>query len=259
MMRAAPSSARAGHSLLEMMIATALGLVLVVAAASAYRAQRAASAHSTDLERMEEAGMNALRLVGDDLQMAGFVSAEAPQALSSAPLLGCTGGRPVGTVGKTTCETLGNRSDGIEIRYVGDDVSTWLSASGEITDCLGQASASPIVNRYYAKTSTSTREPELYCQGSGHVTPQPLVEGVEKLRLRYWLPGAALAVEASALRPDQWGAVVAVDLCVLVRGEVSGERPRYIDCEGASVTATDARSRRTFWRHVALRNVRYAR
>lgn len=254
-------SAGAGHTLLELVIAVALGVVVTIGAVVAYRAQRMSFGLAADAARMHEAGMNALILVGEQIQMAGFVPADSPPGTSAAPLFGCSGGRPVGPDDNLVCEALAGGSDGVAVRYVGDGLSTWLSAAGQVTDCLGQAVGAPdgagaaLVNRYHAKASGSTREPELYCEGSGKVgTAQPLVEGVERLRLRYWLDGAPRAFEASALARGQWSLVRAVDLCVQVRGAAFARRVSYVDCDGAPGVAADGRARQTFWRHLVLRN-----
>ncbi|WP_322049123.1 PilW family protein [Paraburkholderia sp. J67] len=251
--------AGAGHTLLEFTIAVALGLVVIAGAVTAYRSQRQAFAYAIDASRIHEAGVNALTLIGEQIQMAGFIAADDPSTLSGPPIFGCTAGRPTGTVASLTCEALSNRSDGVAVRYRGDADSTWLATNGQVTDCLGQAvGASPaeVLNRFHAKASSSTGEPELYCEGTGKLgTAQPLVEGVERLRLRYWTVGAAQAVDATVLSRERWEAVVAVDLCVLVRGASFGRRVRYVDCDGASQTASDGRVRQAFWRHVVLRNV----
>ncbi|WP_322016184.1 PilW family protein [Paraburkholderia sp. J12] len=251
-----------GHTLLELTIAVALGLAVTAGAIAAYRSQRQAFVLASDNARVHEAGMNALMLVGEQIQMAGFVPADSAQGLAASAVFGCAGGRPTGADDSLTCEALSGRSDGIAIRYIGDSVSTWPSSNGQVTDCLGQAVGAAgvvVVNRYHAKTSGSTGEPELYCEGSGKVgTAQPLVEGVEKLRLRYWLAGASQPVDASLLARDQWTAVVAVDLCVQVRGAVLARRVSYVDCDGAAVSATDGRARQIFWRHIALRNAQEA-
>ncbi|WP_043201549.1 PilW family protein [Paraburkholderia acidipaludis] len=247
-----------GHTLLELTIAVALGLVVAAGAITAYRSQHQAFVEATDAARIHEAGMNAVLLIGEQIQMAGFTPADSPQGLAVSGIFGCTAGRPAGADASPTCETLSSRSDGIAIRYVGDTVSTSRSSSGDVTDCLGQAAGAEgalVVNRYHAKPSSSTGEPELYCEGSGKVgTAQPLVEGVEKLRLRYWLAGASQPVDASSLARDQWLQVIAVDLCVQVRGSPSTRRVSYVDCNGATIVAADGRARQIFWRHIALRN-----
>jgi type IV pilus assembly protein PilW len=255
----------AGHTLAELMIAVALGLVVTAGAVSLYRSQRAALARANDAMQMREAGLAALTLIGQQVQMTGFVPADAPQPHPRPALFGCSGARPTGADDALACEPLSGRSDGIAVRYVADGVSTWPSSSGQPTDCLGQAPSAgsapgeaggvPVVNRFYAKQSGSTGEYELYCEGSGRVgTAQPLVEGVERLRVRYWTAGAQSALDASALASDQWPDVAVVDVCVLVRGAPQGQRVRYLDCDGASVLGADFRARQAFWRRIALRN-----
>jgi len=248
-----------GHTLLEITIAVALGLVVVAGCIATYRAQRAAFAHAADNARIRDAGINALVMIGDQIQMAGFEPADVPADSTAPRLFGCSAGRPAMSQGGFACTSLSSRSDGIAVRYVGDGQSAWVTTAGEVADCLGQGSGPPgtvIVNAFHAKPSTSSGETELYCEGSGQAgIAQPVIEGVERLQLRYWLEGAAQSVEASALTSDQWDAVAAVDLCVLVRGGVATARTlRYIDCDGVSSVAGDRRPRQTFWRHIAIRN-----
>jgi type IV pilus assembly protein PilW len=254
-----------GHTLIEFVIAMALGLGVTAAVVSLYTTQRIAFEHASDAMRIREAGLTALTLIGQQLQMAGFVPATVVNYDGPPPLSGCSSGRPTGGDESLTCSTLSSRSDGVAVRYLGDSVSTWPSATGQTTDCLGQAvkgnSIAPdgqgvlVVNRYFASVSASTGEPELYCEGNGRTgSAQPLVEGVERLRIKYWLADGLSAVDASAVTLDQWAAVVAVDLCVLVRGAPQGQRSRYVDCDGVSVSGTDLRPRQTFSRRVALRN-----
>ena len=254
-----------GHTLVEVTIALALGLVVTAGAVSLYRSQRAAFGRAGDALQMREAGLAALTVIGQQLQMNGFVPADAPLPQLRPTLFGCSSARPTGADDNLTCEALASRSDGIAIRYVGDNISTWPSSTGQSTDCLGQAVSAGeaalgagrvlIVNRFYAKQSGSTSEFELYCDGNGKSgSAQPLVEGVERLRVKYWLAGAQSALDASAIATAQWANVVAVDLCVLVRGAPQGRRAPYVDCDGANVTGTDMRARQAFWRRVALRN-----
>lgn len=247
-------SAPRGHTLLELIIALALGMLVIVGSLTLYRGQRAAFERAADLARIHDAGVAALDLVGQQVQMAGFAS--SGNIASNLPaLFGCVQGRTIGTDDAPACETLASHSDGLLVRYAADAVATWPSASGTPTDCLGQSTGAQIVNRYYAKASSSTGEPELYCEGAAKQA-QPLVEGVERLRAAYWMPGAVAAVDAAGVGRDGWRAVNAVDLCVLVRGEPTGAaRPAvYTDCDGSRVTATDTRTHRAFWRRVAVRN-----
>ncbi|WP_206999086.1 PilW family protein [Trinickia mobilis] len=258
-----------GHTLIELMIAMMLGLIVTGGAVSLYRSQRQAFSQGADAASMRDAGMTALTLIGQQVQMAGFVpldaspggSAQAANSPAVVPaLFGCSSARPVGAGSTPNCEPLASRSDAIVVRYIGDAVSTWPTTAGQATDCLGQgvgAAGAPelIVNRYYARLSGSTGEPELYCEGNGRAgVGQPLVEGIERLRFRYWLQGALTPVAANIVAADQWSDVVAVDVCVLARGALMQRRVRYIDCDGAAVIAADRRARQAFWRRVAVRN-----
>ncbi|MGP8439456.1 PilW family protein [Paraburkholderia fungorum] len=254
-----------GHTLVEFVIAIALGLVVTAGAVSLYTTQRNVFERESDAMRIREAGLTALTLLGQQVQMAGFVPADVVRFNSPPALFGCSGGRPTGTDGSVACEALPGRSDGILVRYVGDAVSTWPSATGQSTDCLGQAVANNdaalggqgvlVVNRYFARVSGSTGEPELYCEGNGKAgSAQPLVEGVERVRFKYWLRGGLAAVDASIVTASQWAEIVAVDLCVLVRGAPQGRRVRYVDCDGVSTLGTDMRARQAFWRRAAVRN-----
>jgi type IV pilus assembly protein PilW len=240
-----------GHTLLELAIALALGLLIVAAALSLYRAQRGAFERAADAARMHDAAVAALELIAQHVQMAGFASARA-----DAPLFGCVQGRVIGGDTAASCESLASRSDGVQVRYAADAVSTWPAATGAPTDCLGQSVADDYVtNRFYAKSGTSAGEPELYCEGSGKQA-QPLVEGIERLRVQYWLTGASSAVDASAVARDRWPDVHAVDLCVLVRGftTLTKARANYVDCSGATAVADDGRMRQAFSRRVEIRN-----
>jgi type IV pilus assembly protein PilW len=254
-----------GHTLLEFVIAMALGLVVTAGAVSLYTTQRRAFEHASNAMRIREAGLTALTLIGQQLQMAGFAPADILRYDGPPALFGCSGGRPTGADDSPACTKLSGGSDGVVVRYVGDSISTWPSTSGQATDCLGQAVTGStamlagqgvlVVNRYFASVSTSSGEPELYCEGNGNPgSAQPLVEGVERVRIRYWLASVPDAIVASVIRADQWPSIVAVDLCVLVRGAPQGQRSRYVDCDGVSMLGADSRPRQAFSRRVALRD-----
>ncbi|WP_250472968.1 PilW family protein [Caballeronia sp. GAFFF1] len=240
-----------GHTLVELAISLALGMLIVLAMLSLYRGQRAAFERATDAARMHDAGVSALDLIAQQMQIAGFGATRA-----DAALFGCSQARVVGADTAASCESLTSRSDGVQVRYAADTVSTWPTSAGAPTDCIGQSVADAFVgNRFYAKASASTGEPELYCEGSGKQA-QPLVEGIERIRVSYWLAGASSAVDASAIPRDRWPDVRAADLCVLVRGFAAARQRRtnYVDCTGAPAVADDARMHQAFWRRIQIRN-----
>lgn len=258
---------QAGHTLLEWIIAAALGLVVLAGALALYRSQRDTFMRSADAAWMREAGASALTIVGQHIQLAGYAPVDQPALrLDVTPgVFGCQAMRPVsgGRADVFGCVAHASDppdSDGIVVRYADDAIATWASASGEPTDCLGQGverqgEYAVIVNRFYAARPPGREEPELYCFGNGHArTPQPLVEGIERLSLRYWLPGAAEPIGARSIAPAQWADVVAVDLCVVVRGRRAAAGTSFVDCDGRRAQSKDGRNRLSLLRHLVVRN-----
>lgn len=256
-----------GHTLLEWLIASALGLVVLAGALTLYRSQRESFARSADAASMREAGAAALTLIGQQIQMAGYAPVDQPalRARVMPGVFGCQSGRPLagGASDELRCtQSLPDRidSDAIVVRYADDGIATWRSGSGLPTDCLGQGvervgEYAVIVNQFYAALPSRREDRELYCLGNGHLkTPQPIVEGVERLAFRYWLHGAAEPVGARAIEPLQWGNVMAVDLCVVVRGRRDGAVKTFFDCDGKRIASPDGRARLSLSRHLVLRN-----
>ncbi|WP_250518313.1 MULTISPECIES: PilW family protein [unclassified Caballeronia] len=243
-----------GHTLLEMTIALALGMLIVTASLSLYRGQRAAFDRAADAARIHDAASSALEMLAQQIQMAAFASSvDSPV---DASMFGCAQGRVIGADTTASCESLASHSDGLQVRYSADAVSTWPSTAGAPTDCLGQAVSDAIVtNRFYGKPSSSTGEPELYCEGGGRQA-QPIVEGIERMRVMYWLAGAPSASDASAIARERWRDFHAADVCIVVRGFIAHAKRKtdYVDCNGLPVTVEDGRVRQVFWRRVAIRN-----
>ncbi|RQV10999.1 prepilin-type N-terminal cleavage/methylation domain-containing protein [Burkholderia cenocepacia] len=250
-----------GHTLLEVLIAMTVGLIVLAAAGALYHAQRIAQRRAEDGFRMRDAAATALMLIGQQIQMAGFRPLDAEAASSLPPVFGCSAARVRGSGAQVRCEPARLSSDAVLVRYVGDSVSTWATVSGQASDCLGQGvgvldEPAPVENRFDAHVSPSTGEPELYCEGSGRPgTPQPIVAGIDQLRMRYLRRGATHFVDADTMRADDWRDVVAVHVCVRARGEPMREPTRQVDCDGRVAVAPDGRARLTLDRIIALRNV----
>lgn len=249
------------HTLLEVLIAMSVGLLVLAAVGSLYHAQQVAQRRADDAFRMRDAASTALMLIGQHLQMAGFRPLDAGADPLSPPLFGCASASVRGADAQPRCEPARGASDALLIRYVGDAVSTWPTAAGHVSDCLGQSVGTPddrplVSNRFEAHVSPSTGEPELYCEGNGRPgIAQPVVAGIDQLRFRYLRRGEARFVDAHAMRTADWRDVIAVHVCVRARGEPMQARARHSDCDGSDAVAPDGRARLTLHRVVALRNV----
>lgn len=251
------------HTLLEVLIAMTVGFLVLAAAGALHHAQRIAQRRAEDGFRMRDAAGTALLLIGQQIQMAGFRPLDTDGASSLPPVFGCSMARVRGEGAQAQCESARAASDALLVRYVGDEVSTWSTVSGQVSDCLGQGVGAPgerpqVENRFDAHVSPSTGEPELYCEGSGRPgTPQPVVSGIDQLRVRYLRRGGAQFVDADAMRVDGWRDVVAVHVCVRARGEPMRVPASHVDCNGRAVVAQDGRARLTLDRIVALRNAAF--
>lgn len=248
------------HTLLEVLIAMTVGLLVLAAAGALYHAQRVAQRRAEDGFRMRDAAATALMLIGQQIQMAGFRPLDVEGASSLPPVFGCSAGRVRGDGTQVRCEAVRAASDAVLVRYVGDAVSTWPTISAQVSDCLGQGVGPPgerplVENRFDAHVSPSTGEPELYCEGSGRPgTPQPVVSGIDQLRVRYLRRAGTQFVDAHAMEADDWRDVVAVHVCVRARGEPMHEPARHVDCDGRTAVARDGRAHLVLHRIVALRN-----
>ncbi|WP_414450273.1 PilW family protein [Burkholderia sp. 22PA0099] len=248
------------HTLIEALIALALAAFVVAAAVSLYRAQRSTHGASLDGMRARDAASTALALIAQSVRMAGFVPLDTPVGAASAPLFGCASARPSGDPARPGCSGATTDSDGLQVRYIGDAVSTWPTASGQVTDCLGQGVGAEverpsIVNRYFVRNGSRSGEPELYCEGGGRPgVAQPLVEGVERLRMRYRLHDEAAWRDAGTITGAAWANVVAVEVCVEVRGTPGSRANRYVDCDGRARGVRDGRARWIARQWLSLRN-----
>ncbi|KUZ73901.1 type IV pilus assembly protein [Burkholderia ubonensis] len=247
------------HTLLELLIAMSVGLLVLAAVGALHHAQRVGQRRADDAFRMRDAASTALTLIGQQIQMAGFQPLDL-STLPLPPLFGCASSRVRGDDAQVRCEPAPASSDALLVRYIGDAVSTWPTANGQVSDCLGQGVGAPadrplVSNRFDAHFSPTTGEPELYCEGNGRLgTAQPVVSEIDQLRLRFLRRGETRFVDARAMRADDWRDVIAVHVCVRARGEPMRERVSHVDCDGHAAVALDRRARLTLHRVVALRN-----
>jgi type IV pilus assembly protein PilW len=258
-----------GYSLVELMVAMTIGLLVASAAIGLYRGQRAAFEQAADMTQMDDAGRAALDLIAVHARAAGFAAgifvAGSDPVAPRIPVLPCPAGRPAGDPANSHCVRDARGSDGIQFSHMADRVSSWLTTDGAPTDCLGQAvpAGALSVTRFFVKPSGSSGEPELYCEGSGRLgTAQPVVEGVETLRLSYQLKGMAglvgdFAIDAAdeADAADAAERLQVVSVCVLVRGRPTAKNYAYLDCDGRASQGTDRRRRQTYRLMLAARNL----
>jgi len=293
------SKLNSGYSLVELLIAMAIGLVLLGAILSIYLGTSVAGRQSNTVSRMSEDAGIALETLARHIRMAGYsepllmagrnaatanaagqVAQFADSNLTGEGLKGCDGGFDSNTAdwSNLACKSSTTVPDAIAVRYQGDQYNTDPNASNNATDCLGQAvtgttpsavSGRPDYVLVQARFFINSNQ-ELSCAGNGNASfgAQPLVGGVEKMRIVYGIASDstdnqivrfASASEINALggtTAQNWGQVVAVRICIQMVGADpdQGQAVPYYDCDGVRQSPSDKYLHRTFSTTVSIRN-----
>ncbi len=229
--------AQYGLTLVELMIAMTIGLFLVAVIGNLFVGAKQTYRTQDNLARLQENGRFAMELLGSNIRDAGYTNISFSPPASKYAV-------PSATIFSGTAITGSNgTTDSITVSY------------DAAKDCLNAtAPGGRVVNAFSINASK-----QLVCLGNGSATSQVLLDDIEDMQIlygedtdgdqipnRYVVAGTAVMANVAAVR-----------LCVLVRsGEdnLATKKQTYIDCNGASVTATDWRIRRTFSATYNLRN-----
>ena len=302
--RSYPRRHQHGRTLLELMIAITIGLVILLALGTVYLGTTRTSKQTTSVSRMSEDAAIAFNLMGSGLRMAGY---SQPRALvlpggalvggipktapdrnfTGAAVRGCDHGFVDATAAfdSLACQTADTTLPAaIALRFEGDLFNTVPIVKSGVTlpsDCLNQAvdttSASaldpalnyPLIDSRFTAKVGGSNTPELFCGGNGgNFTPQPLMQFVDSVQLRYGVASDgtsrdvthyATAAEVDALPgtlDERWARVVNLRLCVVMRSQGVDQAGggNYIDCDGTSVASAGSYVRRAFTSFYTLRN-----
>jgi hypothetical protein len=216
-LRGAPVSGQAGRTIIELMVAIALGMLILLGVGTLFVGANQTARMSTSVATTEEGGSIILTLMGDAIRRAGYgeivaansftIAGNSPQAtqatllFSGRHLLGCSGGRFANPeAGDFTC-VAGGVGDALAVWFQADNVVA--SNQGPTLDCLGNNPATlaignpalvgagggagtlPVVNNVYFVNNGS-----LMCQGNDETgaagaPPAPLVDNVVDFRVFY--------------------------------------------------------------------------
>ena len=227
-----------GLTLVEILIALALGLVVVLVVGQIYLSGRQSYRTQTGFGSMQENGRFAMYFLQRDIRMAGF-----PRVLGPGGTLPVVASFNTAT----TLEGGGNANDQLEITYnsfgstvVTDGVPGALIATvtanntfgASDEDCLGQDSAAALnadgsraVSNLYSVDAAGN----LQCLGNGNAVAQAIIPGVESFQLLYGedMDGDSYAnVYRRADQVSVWDNVVAVRVGLLLNsGEPSLPQP----------------------------------
>lgn len=257
-----------GRTLIELMVAIALGLLILLGVGSLYVASNQSTRSATGVASSENVGNVALSLIGASIRRAGY--GEIAGAYTSLPtggearlasllyqgrsLAGCSQARFTSDDPNNACQaaTAGN-PDAIGIWYQADNALA--SAQAVTADCVGDIPAdvatplqfqAAVATMRIVQNSFYVANGQLRCRGSAG-TDQPLLDGVEEMKVFYGFDDTAFADPASDMNPvarslrtaaeingfadptpatasalSAWDYVVSVTVCVRVRTEERG-------------------------------------
>jgi type IV pilus assembly protein PilW len=199
-------AAEAGLTLIEMMVAIAIGLLLMVGIAQVYLSSMSTQRTQNDATLLNESARFTFDLLSRELRKAGFrnswqqnsasVSEFCPteDPLPQSAYIGLNDPATISTASADLSGTaipISNQSDVLKVRFYGE------SANGteSVTDCHGYpVAASQLVQDtlYVAPDPANNNEPTLWCHTdnpapatAAHPGALPLVAGVESLQLLY--------------------------------------------------------------------------
>lgn len=274
---AAAVPAQRGRTLIELMVAIALGLLILLGVGGLYVASNQSTRAATGVASSENVGNVALSLIGASIRRAGY--GEIAGAYTSLPtggearlasllyqgrsLAGCSGATFASNDPNNACgATVTGAPDAIGIWYQSD--SALASAQAGTDDCVGETPTpvptpaqfqSTVANMRIVQNSFYVANGQLRCRGSTG-TEQPLLNGVEDLKIFYgfddtafaspavdmdpvartlrtaaWINSQADPTPATASSLSAWDYVVSITVCVLVRTEEQG-----VSAQGNSTT-----------------------
>lgn len=272
--------AQSGFSLIELMVSLTIGLVVVVAALSAYIGASSATKMVNAQSVMNEDGQNVLAILAQHIRMAGYTSKNTP--VNS--VRGCEGtftNIKLGSVNmdELSCTNNNTSSDSIAVFYEADQFNTIKTSASKPTDCLGSTLKADeddlywAENRFFIDTMSGSTIKSLYCKGNAidnagntiNNNHQPLVENIEDLQLTYGSEKTAgdkvVAgyVKASDITNiADWAKVLTVRICVIVRSEQpvlsDVNSANYKNCAGTVIAPDDLYMRHAYQTTVVLRS-----
>ena len=257
-----------GVALIEMLVALVIGLVVVGAVLATYLSTGQTGRLQSAFAQMDEDAQIGLRILSNDLLMAGYARPISKDAETSGlrktyngrPVFGCDRGFKTAAV-NTPAECGGSvNAPAIEIAYEADLYNSAVT-EGKPSDCLGNsfqdADAGITYNRYRVNSDA------LQCTGP-RGNAAPLVHNVERLQLWYGEADTAnprkLVRYVNASAVQDFRLVLSVRVCLLVRSAeavIMAEDEAlksYVNCDQETKASSDGYLRRAYFGTTALRN-----
>lgn len=277
--RLRPLVAARGFTIVEFMVAIAIGLIVSMVVGQIFVGSRQSFSSQEDSARMQENMRAASIILARTIRMAGYVSDAGRNSTdvfpkASAPAI--TGAEDATTAGlpsqttdpvKPTPSSPVTKPDTITVRYQGSGNGTG-TADGTVVDCAGgnvdfNATAANIFAVRPATKPDGTVSSSLYCSTDNGTTWQELVPDVDNMQILYGVDtdadGAANRYQriTDVISADQLDNVVSVRVWLLLRSPAATNLTvgaTSYSLGGTSYSYTDRFVRRVLYTTINLRN-----
>ena len=187
-----------GFTLIELMVALAIGLLVTLVVLQAYLGGLGTQRAQTDAARAQESSRIAFDLLAHSLRQAGYKNPKAPglgfcdsttQRLATINDPATISPIAANLVGSTV--TIANNSDAVKVRYFGEGLPVGpFTTDNSIRDCLGNPVAPNTLAEdtfFVAADANNNNEPTLFCYTTNDATRGnvPLVAGIESMQILY--------------------------------------------------------------------------
>jgi type IV pilus assembly protein PilW len=221
-------------SLVELMVALAVGLLLILAACTLLLATRASYLLNVDRARLDETGRFAIELVARAVRQAGYRDwSTAMPGTASVPAVQGLDARGI----RSSAEGIAgpwqkavNGSDVLALHFDGSEDGGILNCAGAAVPADGERGWS-----IFHVAEDATGEPELRCKyrGASGWKSDAIARGVESFQVLYGIDTegdglphrymTATAVDAAAPGGVLWRSVAVVKIALLVHGAERGK------------------------------------
>ena len=216
-----------GMSLVELIIAMAVGMVILTVVSQAYLGGLQSKRANTDITRLNETSRFAFDLITRSLRKAGYSNRWGPPPPTGVvpgvvPFCGTTPAlmavNGAATIDPTAANLAGatntvlNASDVLRVSYYGEDNAAGTAADGSVLDCHGYPvrRGQRVDEVIFVANDLATNEPSLFCYTSNptpaivgsHPGSLPLVTGVESMQLLF---GEDVELDGVINRYVPWG------------------------------------------------------
>lgn len=242
-----------GFSLVELMVAAAIGLLLVAVIGNVYLAGRQSFRDQDEASRLQESGRFVLNIVSRALHDTGRTDF-GPANTAGVPPVYLPGSAdfPIIPAGAVALDAT-DGPDTITVRY--------LSGTAGERDCLGNNTGGMVGVPVLVAQRIELNGTDLRCavlSGAGAGQTQPLASDIEDFQIQLGIDNNNDGFVDEYVAPTAANAAISrsVSICILVR-TADGMAPaaqQYVNCNGAVVNAGDRRIRRAFTTVISLRN-----